>query len=306
MTEESMQDTPSAIRAERPALLRRIFQHLQWDWALIKDLQTLLLLLTGVAGYVSGGYGGTHSLLPSLMGSLFLAISGATVLNMVYDRDIDARMPRTANRPLPSGKIGVAEGVILGAALSTGGVGWSFALSPLYGMVVFAGLFFDVVIYTIWLKRRTPFSIVIGGLSGGMPALAGRALATGQIDLIGGLLALGVLLWIPTHIMTFNIKRARDYELAAIPTFPAAYGVPVTRVIIATSTLLAVAVMLWAGHLVGLGIASLASLAVVGGVLIALLGISLFKPGRLPEVILYKGASIYMLIAMLLFIFGGF
>ena len=73
-------------------------------------------------------------------------------------------------------------------------------------MIVLAGLFFDVVIYTIWLKRRTPYSIIVGGLAGGMPALAGRTLGTGRVDLLGLLLALAVLLWIPTHIVTFGVR----------------------------------------------------------------------------------------------------
>ena len=112
-------------------------------------------------------------------------------------------------------------------------MGWAVLLSPLYGLVVFAGLFFDVVVYTIWLKRRTPYSIIIGGLSGGMPVLAGRALAVGQIDAVGMLLALAVLFWIPTHIMTFSIRHKEDYASAGVPTFPSAYGVAATRTIIA-------------------------------------------------------------------------
>jgi heme O synthase-like polyprenyltransferase len=73
------------------------------------------------------------------------------------------------------------------------------------------GLFFDVVVYTIWLKRRTPWSIIWGGVSGGMPALAGRALGTGQIEWVGVALALAVLFWIPTHIMTFSLRYREDY-----------------------------------------------------------------------------------------------
>ena len=84
--------------------------------------------------------------------------------------------------------------------------------------------------YTVWLKRRTPYSIIIGGLAGGMPVLAGRVLATGQIDLVGVMLALGVLLWIPTHIMTFAMRHFDDYQAAHVPTFPAPYGFHATRV----------------------------------------------------------------------------
>ena len=146
-------------------------------WPLIKSLQTGLLIITGVAGFMSTlcPYKNWQTVL-AVTGSLFLAISGSTVLNMWYDRDIDALMLRTKKRPLPSGKISPREALILGLVLSLLGVGWAVAIDSLYGLIVFAGLFFDVVIYTIWLKRITPWSIVWGGISGGMPVLAGRAL----------------------------------------------------------------------------------------------------------------------------------
>ncbi len=113
--------------------------------------------------------------------SLFLAISGSTILNMWYDHDIDTVMNRTHNRPLAAGTVGLREALRLGLVLSLLGVGLAIAMDPLYGLVVFAGLFFDVVVYTIWLKRKTCWSIVWGGISGGMPILAGRVLAIGRL-----------------------------------------------------------------------------------------------------------------------------
>ncbi len=104
------------------------------------------------------------------------------------------------------------------------GVGWAVLQNSYYGMVVFAGLFFDVVVYTIWLKRRTSWSIVWGGISGGMPILAGRVLAIGQVDFIGLLLLMAVLFWIPTHILTFSMRYYDDYLAAKVPTFCSAYG----------------------------------------------------------------------------------
>jgi len=129
-----------------------------------------------------------------------------TVCNKEFDRDIDASMGRTQKRPLPSGLVQPGEALKLGIVLSILGVGWALILDPLYGSIVFAGLFFDVIVYTVWLKRRTAWSIIWGGVSGGMPILAGRALGMGQIDWIGIALAASVLFWIPTHIMTFNIR----------------------------------------------------------------------------------------------------
>src|SRR5690606_24655422 len=117
--------------------------------------------------------------------TLFLAISGSTVLNMVYDRDIDGRMGRTSRRPIPSGQVSTSEALVLGVLLSTLGVGGALLLDPWYGIVVGAGLTCDVMVYTVWLKRRTPWSILWGGIAGGMPILAGRTLGTGQVELVG-------------------------------------------------------------------------------------------------------------------------
>ena len=127
---------------------------------LIKSLQTGLLLSTGIAGYFSAHTPMNLAVLLGLIGSLFLAISGSTILNMWYDCDIDTVMNRTHNRPLASGKVTKREALWLGLILSIAGVSWAVVLDGLYGLVVFAGLFFDVVVYTIWLKRRTCWSIV--------------------------------------------------------------------------------------------------------------------------------------------------
>ncbi len=252
-------------------------------WPLIKSLQTGLLLATGVAGYLSAVRPAGHWLtILGLVGSLFLAISGSTVLNMAYDRDIDVCMKRTCWRPLPTGQVSVREAVILGLALSALGVGWALTMSPLYGAIVFAGLFFDVVVYTIWLKRRTPYSIIIGGLAGGMPVLAGRTLAVGQIDLVGVMLALGVLLWIPTHIMTFSMRHYDDYETAGVPTFPAAYGFYATRVIIAVSSLAAALIMAGVAAAIGVQIGPLWALGGLGLGLLALAIIGIVRPSPRP------------------------
>ena len=127
-------------------------------WRLIKSLQTGLLLLTGLAGYASGVVDWHWPVVSGLTGSLFLAISGSTILNMWYDRDIDAVMGRTCERPLPAGRISPREALALGLVLGFSGVAWALVMDPLYGLIVFAGLFFDVVVYTAWLKRRTCWS----------------------------------------------------------------------------------------------------------------------------------------------------
>jgi protoheme IX farnesyltransferase len=267
---------------------------------LIKSLQTGLLLSTGLAGYMSAH---THLNLNSLwglVGSLFLAISGSTILNMWYDCDLDTVMNRTHNRPLASGKVSKQEALWLGLILSTAGVGWAIALNGLYGLIVFCGLFFDVVVYTIWLKRRTCWSIVWGGLSGGIPILAGRVLATGQIDLVGLLLMMAVLFWIPTHILTYNMRYYDDYQAARVPTFPSAYGFEATRAIIALSAIIAAASIGVAGVMIGVQAGALRLMAVLSSGLLVLSVATVFRPSEQVNFSLFKYASIYMLASMIM------
>lgn len=281
--------------------MKEITTRLRAYWTMIKSLQTGLLLVTGLAGYMSGRCPVlSWQTLLGLAGSLFLAISGSTVINMVYDRDIDALMTRTCRRPLPVGRVTPRAALRLGLILSGVGVGWALALTPLYAAVIFAGLFFDVIVYTVWLKRRTPYAIVFGGIAGGMPALAGRTLAVGGIDAVGLLLALAVLLWIPTHMMTFSIRHAADYRRAGIPTFPAAYGIAATRKIIALSSLAAALAMVAAALLIGLDWGYLRLLGVLSAGLLGLVGLSLIRPSDKLNFGLFKCASVYMLGAMLL------
>jgi protoheme IX farnesyltransferase len=273
---------------------------------LIKSLQTFLLLITGLTGFMSARCPVLN--LPTLVGltgSLFLAISGSTVLNMWYDRDIDSIMPRTCNRPLSTGEIQPREALIFGLILSGIGITWALSIDLLYGLVVFAGLFFDVVIYTIWLKRRTAWSILWGGISGGMPVLAGRVLGIGGIDWIGIALALGVLFWIPTHILTFTIRYYDDYQLAKIPTFPSTYSFQTTRVIIAFSSVFTALAMGISAYGVGLTWGFLRLMIVLSLGLFILAVRSLTKPSDRITFGLFKYASLYMLSSMLLMFFAG-
>lgn len=274
---------------------------IQKYWPLIKSSQTLLLLATGLAGYMSARCPISHWFtVLSLTGSLFLAISGSTILNMWYDRDIDAKMARTRNRPLPSGSIKSSQALSFGLALSGLGIGWALLYDPLYGAIVFAGLFFDVIVYTIWLKRKTAWSIVWGGLSGGMPILAGRILGTGKIEWVGIILALSVLFWIPTHIMTFHIRYLEDYKKANIPTFAARYGIPITRRIIAISSIIAASLIGISAIGIGITIGYFRIIVILSAILLGLSIYSALKPTDKLNYALFKYASVFMLSAMVL------
>jgi protoheme IX farnesyltransferase len=270
-------------------------------WPLTKSLQTGLLLSTGLAGYMSARCPVMHWYdFLGLALSLFLAIAGSTIINMWYDRDIDSVMNRTHHRPLASGLVSPAEALRLGLILSVVGVGLAVLMSPLYGLIVFAGLFFDVVIYTLWLKRRTCWSIVWGGISGGMPILAGRAFGLGHVDGIGILLMLAVLFWIPTHILTFSMRYFDDYQTARIPTFPTTYGFHATRLAIAVSSVIAALAIGFAGTLIGMQWGFVRLLAVLSAGLFLLAVASVYRPTERVNFGLFKYASLYMLSAMIL------
>ncbi len=286
-------------------MLQKISSTFKNYWRLIKSLQTILLLFTGITGFVSSQCPFiSWQLFLLLILSLFLTISGTTVFNMIWDRDIDARMKRTQKRPLPSGEVSVKESVIVGLLLLVTGLALSFYLSVLYGLVIFAGFFIDFVIYTIWLKRKTAWSIVWGGISGGMPILAGRVLGLGSIDAIGLLLALAIVLWIPTHIMTFNIRYFKDYSKAGVPTFAEKYGFQNTRVIVAVSSIASTLAFALGAILLGLSWGFLTMLLFIAMAFIVVAAVGMYKPASQINFHLFKMASLYMVSVMFIIILG--
>jgi protoheme IX farnesyltransferase len=274
-------------------------------WPLIKSLQTGLLLSTGIAGYLSSRPPFYLSHLLGLAISLFLAISGSTIMNMWYDRDIDAKMKRTHMRPAASGQLDKREVFLVGMSISLLGIGLAVLIAPFYGLVVLAGWFFDVIVYTVWLKRRTCWSILWGGISGAMPILSGRVLAVGHIDLVGVLLALSILLWIPTHTLTYSMKFRQDYKNAGVPTFPETYGEPFTRLIIAVSSILAAIAIGWASILIGLSAGLLSLIAVLTAVMLILAFATLRIHTDKMNFMLFRYASLYMLSAMIILSIQG-
>jgi len=270
-------------------------------WPLTKSLQTGLLLATGLAGYMSARCPVMHWYdFAGLAVSLFLAIAGSTIFNMWYDRDIDAVMNRTHHRPLAAGHVAPAEAMRFGLAFSVLGVGLAITMSPLYGLIVLAGWFCDIFLYTLWLKRRTCWSIVWGGIAGGMPILAGRTFGLGYVDGIGILLALAVLFWIPTHILTFSMRFHEDYQAARIPTFPSTYGFAATRTTISVASLLAAFSIGVAGILIGVEWGFVRVLVVLSAGLFLLAVASILRPTERLNYGLFKYASVYMLSAMIL------
>lgn len=280
--------------------------------ALIKSRQTLLLLASGVAGYLTAR---PHSASPGevagMLLSLFAAVSGTTALNMVFDRDIDARMARTADRPLPSGRLSPDQAAPFGGILVALGLGTALSMSPIFAIVIAAGVILDLVVYTLWLKQRSPWSIVFGGIAGGMPILAGRALGIGRLDGLGLLLALSVLTWIPAHIMTLAMKYADDYRRAGIPTWPTVHGFDSARWFIVAANGLRIVALVRAGWLLNIcqeACVDLYSLGLLGLSSTAMLGLSLWavwRPSDRINYVLFKVASVHMLGSMVLITLGA-
>jgi protoheme IX farnesyltransferase len=193
--------------------------------ALMKPRVMSLVVFTALVGLLVAP-GDLHPVLG--LGALICIAVGAGAagaLNMWYDADIDALMARTAQRPIPAGRVSRGEALGFGMTLAIGSVvvlglvaNWIAA-----GLLAFT-IFFYVVIYTIWLKRSTPQNIVIGGAAGAFPPMIGWAAATGGTGLEALFLFLIIFLWTPPHFWALALCRAGDYERAGVPMLPVVAG----------------------------------------------------------------------------------
>jgi heme o synthase len=202
--------------------------------------------------------------------------SGA--LNMWYDADIDIRMRRTRNRPVPSGKIQPGDALGLGVTLSILSVGTMIlAINLLAAALLAFTIVFYAVVYTMWLKRSTPQNIVIGGLAGALPPVIGWAAATGAAPLNAWLLCAIIFLWTPPHFWALSLYTTGDYANAGVPMMPVVRGARSTRrQILVYSLVLVVAAI--APAFTGLGGALYLAVAAIGGaVFIALAAILAFS-----------------------------
>jgi heme o synthase len=206
-----------------------------------------LLVLTSVCAMVAGAGGrpGLTALVALVVGGA-LACGGASALNHVLDRDIDRLMgPRTASRPVAAGRISPARAVAFGLTLSL--VSFLVLASGsnlLAATLALSGGAYYVVVYTVWLKRRTAQNIVIGGAAGAIPALAGWAAAQGRLGLGALFLFAFVLLWTPPHFWALALLLAPHYQAAGVPMLPVVRGLSATaRNVLGYSFLLLVATL---------------------------------------------------------------
>ena len=191
-------------------------------------VQTLLLLITVFSMYVAGSPSPLLVLATCLGG--FLSAGAAGAFNHVLDRDIDRLMRRTANRPLPSGRISVPVALAFASALALLSVlELSLLVNPLAAALSFAGLLAYVLLYTVVLKRRTPQNIVWGGVAGAVPPLVGFAAVKGAVTPLAFLLFLIVFFWTPPHFWSLSLLMREEYARAGVPMLPVVRGERETR-----------------------------------------------------------------------------
>jgi len=222
---------------------------------LTKPRIIVLLLITTLAAMLMAARGIPPLALTfwTLVGGA-LAAASAGAFNCVYDADIDAKMRRTQARPLPAGRISpsraLAFAMILGALSFTI---LDFGANPLAAWLSLGGNAYYVFVYTMWLKRRTPQNIVIGGAAGSVPPLVGWAAVTGSIGAPALLLFLLIFLWTPPHFWALALMTETDYDKAGIPMLPNVAGVARTKrdIFAYTLVLIAVCIAAFAAHIMG-------------------------------------------------------
>lgn len=232
---------------------------------LTKPKVTLLNLFVGVTCFVLAAFPAITWFKLVLFAAVgYLAAGGCGVLNSFYDKDIDKLMSRTARRAIPAGEVASNKALIFGLAMISASFTLSYLLFNLLTFVMVAlGAVFYLIIYTAWLKRASPWNVVIGGFAGCFAALAGWTAAANSIILLPLLVATLDFLWTPGHLWGLAIKKINDYKNAGIPMLPVKVGVAKASKVVFWLNVLTVAFsfLLFIFHLTGfiyLGIATVA------------------------------------------------
>ena len=229
-----------------------------------------LVVLTGVPALLmaAGGMPPAGVFFGAVVGTV-LAAGSAASFNMYFDRDVDALMTRTRSRPLPAGTLAPSAALALGFVLAA--LAWGILVLTttwLAGVLAVASIFYYAIVYTVWLKRRTPENIVIGGGAGASAPLIAWAAVTGTLGVPALLLSAIVFLWTPPHFWALALYRREDYERAGIPMLPVTHGEPETRKRILLYTLILVPVTLLLVPLGSAGPVYFIPAALLGGLFI--------------------------------------
>lgn len=200
----------------------QIIDTLKTYYEVTKPVIVYLLVFTAfAAAFVADpSIGSPYHVLAAVV-AVFLGSAGANTVTGYIDRDIDAVMVRTKERPIPSGRIHPPEKALyFGVVLAIMSVLLASSANILAGIFMLVGLFDNIVVYSKFLKRRTSLNILLGGFSGAMPVLIGYSAVTGTIDLIPAVMATLVFIWIPAHIWSLALHAREDYKAAGVPMLP--------------------------------------------------------------------------------------
>jgi len=204
------------------------------DWrdflALTKPRVMSLVVFTGLCGMLAAPGRVNPVLGFTAILCIALAAGAAAALNMWYESDLDAKMKRTAKRPIPAGRMDRQSALHFGVGLAFFSVIlMELAINRVAAAVLAVSILFYVLVYTVWLKRRTPQNIVIGGAAGAFPPVIGWAAATGNVTLLPVLLFLLIFLWTPPHFWALSLFVRSDYAAAGVPMLPVVAGPRTTR-----------------------------------------------------------------------------
>jgi protoheme IX farnesyltransferase len=225
-----MQASPATSALRPAAAVGSGVRQVLADYAALTKpkVQSLLLLTTVTTMYVAGDPALSTVLLTSLGG--YLSAGGAGAVNHYWDRDIDAQMARTANRPVPAGRIAPRAALWFGIALAAASFAeLSLTVNVLAACLALCGFAGYVGVYTIWLKRTTPQNIVIGGAAGAVPPLVGWAATRGSLSGTAIYLFAIVFFWTPPHFWALSLLMKREYEKVGVPMLPVVRGEDETR-----------------------------------------------------------------------------
>jgi protoheme IX farnesyltransferase len=292
-----MESATSARKLVGAHALHRPLSEVLLDYvALTKPRIIALLLVTTVTTMLVADPSGPalSAILWTMLGG-YLAAGGAGAINQYLERDRDARMARTRDRPLVTRRIEPSHGLVFGIALgSIAALVFAIAVNPLAAALALTGLLGYVFAYTIWLKPLTPQNIVIGGAAGAVPPLVGWAAATGGLSLEAVYPFAIVFLWTPPHFWALALLISDDYEQAGIPMLPVVRGEATTRRrILAYSVALVAFTVL--PYLTGLfGGLYLASALVLGGGFVGLAVQLVRRPSRAAAVRLHLASLAYL------------
>lgn len=241
-----------------------------------------------------------------LIGGVAAGSAAADTLTGYNDRDIDAIMDRTHDRPIPSGRISPQNALVFGLALAAISLACAWFINIwAFGLMAF-GLFDNIIVYSKWLKRKSQSNIILGGFSGGAPAMIGYVAVTTQHPEIGLVMAGLVFLWIPTHIWSLALHVKKDYARAGVPMLPVVSTEKSSVRVIAGTTLMMVVFSVLPFFFNQFGLIYLLTAGVFGAVMVALSMWLLIKPSERASWTVFKFSSPYLTALFIAFMVDAF